>query len=494
MRRQVRQQPDRVQVEHELHVAVALLPRGDRVAVDGVHVDVDARAGSCSPRCRGRAPRRRSTAPCSRLPCSRPCMSVNATTTVSISPVVDPGRQAARVAQVPVVRVMVVSSSSVSSQQAAQQRGRVVAVLLHRPPRPRGVAGRGSPRRCRACWRSECVDVGLEHRDRDAASRAGVACTEVTASISSRRAGDGGDRQVEPGVGLPVRGRLRGAGDRLVAPAPAARRVASYSSARGRELRGTRLDDPPELQRVQPVRRAATASGAPTAGRRGRGLSVTTVPPPRPRVVSTSPACRSAAIASRSVARETSEPLGQLALRRQRACPAGRRPAGSPSPAAPRRPRRRGGRAPGAAPPRGEGSCSRRRGGGGRRSRAPVLRRIACRCQWSEFKPFLRAAVDVPIQPGLASRQRRPSVPGGAHVRSTPADASGLTDGREAARQARVQAGPQPLVVRLLQLRHLVLDHLDPGRLLHRLRRRPRTTAARSRSRGAWPIISASSS
>ncbi len=38
---QVGQQPDRVVVGHELHVAVALLPRGDGVAVDGVHVDVD---------------------------------------------------------------------------------------------------------------------------------------------------------------------------------------------------------------------------------------------------------------------------------------------------------------------------------------------------------------------------------------------------------------------------------------------------------------------
>ncbi len=41
-RRQVRQQPDRVEVEGELHVAVALVPRRHLVAVDGVHVDVDA--------------------------------------------------------------------------------------------------------------------------------------------------------------------------------------------------------------------------------------------------------------------------------------------------------------------------------------------------------------------------------------------------------------------------------------------------------------------
>ncbi len=43
---------------------------------------------------------------------------------------------------------------------------------------------------------------------------------------------------------------------------------------------------------------------------------------------------------------------------------------------------------------------------------------------------------------------------------------------REASGQARLQPGPAPLVVRLLQLRDLVLDHLDPRRLLHQLRSR----------------------
>ena len=38
----VGQQADRLEVEDELHVAVPLLPRGDGVAVDGVHVHVDA--------------------------------------------------------------------------------------------------------------------------------------------------------------------------------------------------------------------------------------------------------------------------------------------------------------------------------------------------------------------------------------------------------------------------------------------------------------------
>ena len=39
--REVGEHPDRPIVEDELHVAVAAVPRGDRVAVDGVHVDVD---------------------------------------------------------------------------------------------------------------------------------------------------------------------------------------------------------------------------------------------------------------------------------------------------------------------------------------------------------------------------------------------------------------------------------------------------------------------
>jgi hypothetical protein len=40
-RRQVGEQPDGALVEDELHVAVPALPRGDRVATHGVHLDVD---------------------------------------------------------------------------------------------------------------------------------------------------------------------------------------------------------------------------------------------------------------------------------------------------------------------------------------------------------------------------------------------------------------------------------------------------------------------
>lgn len=41
---------------------------------------------------------------------------------------------------------------------------------------------------------------------------------------------------------------------------------------------------------------------------------------------------------------------------------------------------------------------------------------------------------------------------------------------RPTARRTRLQTGVAPQVEWLLQLRHLVLDHLDPGRLLHHLR------------------------
>ena len=44
--------------------------------------------------------------------------------------------------------------------------------------------------------------------------------------------------------------------------------------------------------------------------------------------------------------------------------------------------------------------------------------------------------------------------------------------GRAAARRARLQAGAEPILVGLLELRDLVLDHLDPGRLFHQLRHR----------------------
>jgi hypothetical protein len=73
---------------------------------------------------------------------------------------------------------------------------------------------------------------------------------------------------------------------------------AASSAAPGSTIRRKLSASSQSRRRSGDVRAAARAVGV-------RGLSVTTVPPPRPRVVSTSPASRSAAIASRSVARET---------------------------------------------------------------------------------------------------------------------------------------------------------------------------------------------
>ena len=60
-----------------------------------------------------------------------------------------------------------------------------------------------------------------------------------------------------------------------------------------------------------------------------------------------------------------------------------------------------------------------------------------------------------------------------------------LSRRRGACSPAGLQAGAEPNLVELLELRDLVLDHLDPRRLLHDLRAGAGTTAARSRSRGA---------
>ncbi len=99
----------------------------------------------------------------------------------------------------------------------------------------------------------------------------------------------------------------------------------SMSERPGRgERGGAGLDDPAVGRARRASRRrflAETRAAARADGVRGR--RVTTVPPPRPRVVSTSPASRSAAMASRSVARETSQPLGELALGRAAPTPRG---------------------------------------------------------------------------------------------------------------------------------------------------------------------------
>ena len=79
----------RGQVGRHDEVAVAALPRRDRVAVDGVHLDVDGEQVVAALGAVLERRRRGSTRASSRLPCSRPCMSMIATTTVSIDAVVD---------------------------------------------------------------------------------------------------------------------------------------------------------------------------------------------------------------------------------------------------------------------------------------------------------------------------------------------------------------------------------------------------------------------
>ena len=60
---------------------------------------------------------------------------------------------------------------------------------------------------------------------------------------------------------------------------------------------------------------------------------------------------------------------------------------------------------------------------------------------------------------------------------------------RKASGRARLQAGAQPVLVGFLQLRHLLLDHLHPGRLLHQLRPGWNGGGPAAIAWG-WPIIS----
>ena len=249
-------------------------------------------------------------------------------------------------------------------------------------------------------------DVGLEHRDR-AEHLVHRRLHRGDRLDQPVRAGERGDRQVEARVGLAVHGRSGGRGDGLVGRLePLALLLAEAARWRpggprpARRSGGTR-GRPPTRRAVVAVRRdAARADGV-------DGRIVTTVPPPRPRVVCTSPASRSAAIASRRVARDTARRLGQLALGGRAPSRAGRRPDGSAWPAAPRTPRRRDGPEPDAARPR----AAR---GRGRRSPGQCSSHRRRRCQWSGLKPFRAWTMDAAEMPGLpCSKRARESFPGG---------------------------------------------------------------------------------
>ena len=196
----------------------------------------------------------------------------------------------------------VARSSPCSPDEAAQQRGRVVAVLLHDPSGPFRSPARIA-RTSAACCRSEWAML---------ASRTGIASsiscrvdwTEVTASTT----------RGDPVRVATVRWKresacrcwagLRAATTSACAFSSWARAPSSRSAAAaiwaapGSTIRRKSRASSQSWRRAAGTRAAARPDGV-------RGFRVTTVPPPRPRVVSTSPACRRAAIASRNVDRET---------------------------------------------------------------------------------------------------------------------------------------------------------------------------------------------
>ena len=93
-------------------------------------------------------------------------------------------------------------------------------------------------------------------------------CTAATARTVSGGLGDRGDREVEAGVGLPVLGRVGGAGD-LVVRGDQQVALLRGQLAAGGDVAGARLDDAAEDQHVAQLRRCA----APAPGRRGRTAS-----------------------------------------------------------------------------------------------------------------------------------------------------------------------------------------------------------------------------
>src|ERR1044072_8065746 len=101
---------------------------------------------------------------CSRLPCSRPCMSVNAMTTVSTAPSAMSFFRLSRSSSrgLRAGRLMSVLSSG---QQAAEECGGVVAMALHHPAGLGGLA-REDGVQDRAVLPGRVLDVHLEHRDR----------------------------------------------------------------------------------------------------------------------------------------------------------------------------------------------------------------------------------------------------------------------------------------------------------------------------------------
>src|SRR4051812_24347785 len=99
--------------------------------------------------------------PCIRLPWSRPCMSVKATMTVSTRPSPIAARRSSRLRCLS-LRVM---AALRLAQEPAQERGRVVAVLFHRPAGFGRLAG-DDRRDDGAVLCVGMLDVDSEDRDR----------------------------------------------------------------------------------------------------------------------------------------------------------------------------------------------------------------------------------------------------------------------------------------------------------------------------------------
>ena len=173
---QVGEQPDGALVEDELHVAVPALPRRDRVAADGVHVHVDGEqiVAALGP------------------VLDHVVDEVATVQALALQPPLHVGERhhhgvdlAGLDADDELSMVRCRSLRSLGSSvigfrwpgasahhQAAQQRGRVVAVLLHDPAGQVRLAGHDRPHQPRVLP-VRVGDVGAQHRDRAAASRAG---------------------------------------------------------------------------------------------------------------------------------------------------------------------------------------------------------------------------------------------------------------------------------------------------------------------------------
>ena len=215
-------------------------------------------------------------------------------------PGVDPCRQLLH-AQVAVVAHVSLSSLIPAARAAARPcrrsgaPSRAVPATASRA-RIASTIGRAGRRSARCSSSAPGSRVSISCRD---------ACTEVTASTTRREPGDRGDGQVEAGVGLPVRRRraARRRPPRGPAPGPGARRRTGRCRPRAAQAPGStrRRNSSASSQssRRDAVRRAEPRAGS---GRLERDHGAA---PASPRV-STSPASRRAAIASRRVARETS--------------------------------------------------------------------------------------------------------------------------------------------------------------------------------------------